>query len=37
VFRDNRVAIAIILILYVLCGTADYEYQTELQNILEGH
>jgi hypothetical protein len=31
VFRDNRRAIAIILILYLLCGTADFTCQVEME------
>lgn len=30
-FRDNKVAFAIIFILYALCGTADFAYQVEME------
>lgn len=30
-FRDNKVAFAILFILYALCGTADFVYQVEME------
>ena len=32
-FRDSRVAIAIVLVLYAICGTADFAYQVEMDAI----
>lgn len=29
--RDSKPAIAIVLVLYFLCGTADFSYQVEME------
>lgn len=31
-FRDNRVAIVIVLLMYLAAGTADFSYQVEIES-----